>query len=273
MSEWSFLDEFRLQPLNVSRAALYLARDLACPHLDVAAYMQQLDGLATAVSPQIDPLAPTHVQADIVADFLFRVYGLHGNQNDYFDARNSFLNEVLDRRLGIPLTLALIFIHVARRLGLEAHGVSLPGHFVALVRDAGGDLYYDAFHRGKRITAVECEELVRRTSGYSGPFRRDWLNQAEPKAILLRLLGNLRAVYVQQEVWPQALKVLNYLHALQPDEPLHLRDLGLLHYQLGAFHRAAYYLEAFIEQQPNEPEVAQIQKNVWATFDRWVRTN
>lgn len=273
MSEWSFQDELRLSAINTSRAALYLARDLAYPHLDVPAYMQQLDGLATAVSPQIDSFAPTHVQADAVADFLFRVYGLHGNQADYFDPRNSFLNEVLDRHLGIPLTLSLIFVHTARLVGLDAHGVSLPGHFIALVRDADGDLFYDAFHRGKRVTAEECEALMRSTSGYTGAFRPEWLAPTPPKAILLRLLGNLRMIYVQQEAWPEALRVLTFLQLMQPDEPQHLRDLGLLHYQTGSLLQAAQYLEKFVEQQPNGPEVQQIQKNVWATFDRWVREN
>ncbi len=273
MSEWTFRDELQLSPINVARSALYLARGLAYPDLDVGAYMAQLDGLATAVLPNVDFAAPTHIQADAVSSFLFQSYGLHGNQTDYFDARNSFLNQVLDRRLGIPLSLSIIFVHVARRIGLNAHGVSLPGHFIALVRDETGDLYYDPFHGGQRIEEAECIELVRRTSGYSGPFRRAWLEPAQPKAILLRLLSNLRMIYVQREAWPEALGVLEHMQMMQPQDPQHLRDLGLLHFQTGSMYQAAQYLEAFIERQPNGSEVKQIQKNVWAAFDRWVRAN
>ncbi len=273
MSEWSFRDELQLSPLNMARAALYLARGLAYPHLDVGAYMAQLDGLATAVQPYTDPTAPTHIQADAIATYLFHTYGLHGNQNDYFDPRNSFLNQVLDRRLGIPLTLAIIFVHVARRAGLDAHGVSLPGHFIALVHDDKGDLFYDPFHGGQRIGEEDCRELVRRTSGYSGPFRHAWLTPALPQVILLRLLSNLRMIYVQREAWPEALGVMEHVQMMQPDDPQHLRDLGLLHFQTGAMLQAAHYLEAYVQQQPDDPEVKEIQKNVWPAFERWARAN
>ncbi len=273
MSEWSFRDELKLSPMNVARSALYLARGLAYPDLDAGAYMAQLDGLVTAVQQDVDPTAPTHLQSDAISTFLFQEYGLRGNQADYYDPRNSFLNDVLDRRLGIPLTLSIIFVHVARRMGLDAAGVSLPGHFIAQVHDDDGDLLYDPFNGGQRISQAACADLVRRTSGYDGPFERAWLNPASPRAILLRLLSNLRMIYVQREAWPEALKVMEHVQMMQPQDPQHLRDLGLLHFQTGSMLQAAQYLEAYMAQHPNSAEVKQIQKNVWAAFDRWVRAN
>lgn len=273
MEEWTFRDELRLKPINIARAALHYARDIAYPHLDIPGCMRQLDELAGETRKLIRPSDPMGVQAQQAAAFLFKSYALRGNSIDYFDPRNSYLNEVLQRRLGIPITLSVVFIYIANSLNLPAYGVNLPGHFIVAVRDEAGDLLFDPFHEGQPVTRQACVELVQRTSGYKGPLQEKWFLPVSAEDILARMLNNLRMIYVQEESWSQAMVVIEHLRLVQPDEPEHLRDLGLLYYQAGSMREAAHYLEMYLQQSPEAPDAKTIQQNVWRALDQWVRGN
>lgn len=273
MDEWTFRDELRLSPINLPRAALHYAREIAYPGLDVSACMAELDELATAVRPYLRYTQSRSDQAEVVATYLFEDQGFRGNMSDYFDPRNSFLNEVLDRRLGIPITLSVLFVAVARRLDLPAYGVNLPGHFVAAVQSEEEDLFFDPFHGGARITYADCAELVRTTSGYQGHFQRTWLMPARSRDILARMLHNLRIIYVDTERWEHAIRTVEQLRMVQPEQAEHRRDLGLLYYQTGRLRRAAVALEAYFQEHEEAPELARIQRNTWRSFDRWARLN
>ncbi len=268
---WTFHKEIQQVTINLPRTALKLARAVAYPDLDVADYLARLDELAalagTAVSPHLSVLA----QADALADFLFRQQGFQGNRAFYFDPRNSYLNEVLDRRLGIPITLSLLYTAIAERLGLPVFGVGMPGHFIVAVRVAGQDFYLDPFHEGQRLTMQDCARLVRETTGYE--FREAWLAPTQPRAILARMLNNLRNIYVQYQRWEEAAAVIELLILVQPDVPPHLRDLGFVHFQNGAPHLAARYLDAYLQAQPNAPDADAIQHNVSRAIDQWARLN
>ena len=134
MSDWGFQDELQLDELNVPRAALQLARALAYPRLDVAGYMARLHELSESALDYVDVSLAADEQADQLAAYLFGKLQFRGNTDDYSDPRNSYLNEVLDRRLGIPISLSVIFIDIAHRLGIPAYGIGLPGHFIVGVR-------------------------------------------------------------------------------------------------------------------------------------------
>lgn len=273
MSEWTFRDEISRSSINVPRAAFLFARDIHYPDLDVGSYMAQLDGLVSLTRAQILWDWPVFMQAEGVARFLFQEYGLQGSTADYFDPRNSYLNEVLDRRRGVPIALSVIFVYVCQRLGLAAHGVNLPGHFIAAVQDGETTLLFDPFHGGQRLTLAECADLVHRTSGYDGPFRKIWLLPAAGRETLARMLHNLRLIYIQDERWVLATAVVEHLRLLQPGTAEHVRDLGLLHYQVRHMRLAAQYLEEYAQLAPESAELKTIRRNVWAVFDRWVRAN
>ncbi|MCA9972041.1 MAG: transglutaminase family protein [Anaerolineales bacterium] len=273
MNDRTFANELRLSPINVARAALQCARGIAYPSLDVGLYMNRLDALAEDVQARLRPAQSVAEQADVVSAVLFERHGFRGNDSDYFDPRNSFLNDVLDRRLGIPLSLSLIYIYVARQAGLSAHGINMPGHFIVAVRNDDHDCLLDPFHGGRMLTEADCIDLVRRTSGIQAPFQKEWLLPAPPQDTLARMLNNLRMIYVQSEAWRSALAVVEHLHVLQPAASEHVRDLGLLHYQLGELRPAADYLETYLERDPEAPEADTIRQNVWRTFDRWARSN
>ena len=266
----TFARELNELPISVPRAGLLFAREIAYPELDVQHYMQMLDGLAQEARAQV---AQAESPAEALADFLFYEQEFRGNEEAYSDPRNSYLNEVLERRLGIPISLSVIYVAVARRLHIDAYGLSLPGHFIVGVRQGLVELLLDPFHGGRRLTLEDCEQLVRQTTGLEGLLDPTWLRPATPHAILARMLNNLRVVYVHRERWPEAIAVIERMRQVQPNAPEHLRDLGLLHYQQGHLYPAAQYLEAYLEEEPESPEASVIRQNLQPVFSRWAQMN
>lgn len=273
MHEWTLQDELRLTPLNLSRAALCFARDIAYPGLDIGRYLRQLNDLAESARTVISATDPIAIQAELLASFLFQQAGLRGNQEEYSDWRNSFLNEVLDRHLGIPITLSAIYLEVARQLNIPADGVSLPGHFIVSVWDGEQTYYFDPFHGGGRLSVNDCALLVQHTTGYHGPFQVAWLSATKTHDILIRMLNNLRIHTLQQEMWAEGVKVLTCLVMVQTDFPQHLRDLGLLYYRLGEFAQASHYLDQYLQRQPNAPDADVLRQTVDETLTRWASMN
>ena len=268
---WTFHDETLQTPIDLSRAALKLAREVAYPHLDVADYLARLDELAEVAGTAVSPTDSLLTQADKLAIFLFEEQQFQGNLPFYFDPRNSFLNEVLDRRLGIPISLSILFITIAQKLGLPVHGVGMPGHFITVLHGSEQDYYFDPYHEGKRLTVEDCANLVRQTSGFE--FRLEWLAPTETLSILKRMLNNLRNVYVQYQQWPQAAAAIKLLNQAEPEVPYHLRDLGFVHFQGGAVRLAAHYLDAYLDARPNAPDADNIRHHLSQAIDAWVRQN
>jgi regulator of sirC expression with transglutaminase-like and TPR domain len=269
----AFAAVVRRPTFDVPYAALLLARDVAYPDLVPQPYLAELDTLAQAAARALPPSAGDEERAVALASYLAAEAGFQGNVVAYGDPHNSFLNDVLERRQGIPITLSIIYVAVASRLGLEAYGVGLPGHFIAGVRAGHERVLLDQFHGGVRLTLADCELLVQETAGYEGPLDPAWLKPASPRAIVGRMLNNLRMVYLQRAEWQQALVVLKKLQEIQPDEPAHLRDRGLILYQQGDLYAAAHCLEAYLEQDPDSPAAMAIRQNLTAEFARWARQN
>lgn len=273
MMELNFGELVKRPSPNLSHAALLIAKELAYPDLDIDAYVCQLDGLADRAASRVRVNDSTAVRAELLSDFLFKQEQFQGNTAAYDDPRNSFLNDVLSRRLGIPITLSLIYLAVAERLHLPAFGVGLPGHFVVGVHARGDDLYFDPFHGGGRLSAADCARLVELTVGYNGAFQPSWLTAVSNKEILSRMLNNLRIIYMQQEQWAKAIAVVERMRQVQPDNPYHLRDLGVIHYQAGAMYQAVTFLEAYLQQQPEAADAETIRQGLARGLDAWVRQN
>jgi regulator of sirC expression with transglutaminase-like and TPR domain len=228
--------------IDLAQAALLYARD-AYPDLDPVLYLNQLDEWAedirSDIARSIDPLAPLN-------RFLFDELRFQGNRRFYHDPRNSYLNEVIDRRLGLPITLSVLYIELARRVGLQVEGVGLPGHFIVRHLDRTGVRYVDPFHHGRMLSVDDCRNLVVDLSNGSLEFDPSMLQPVDARHILTRMLTNLKNAYVQEQHFNQALSVVERLLDLSPDEPAHLRDLGLLHYQLDQYGPALQMLKRFL---------------------------
>ncbi len=257
---------------DLAIAALMIAR-VEYPKLDAGPYLDQLDALGREARARVSAAsivpgeAPPHVDPDRYArvmalnEYLFDELRFVGNESQYEDPRNSFLNEVLERRTGIPITLALLYMEVARRAGLYVEGINFPGHFLLRCPARRGlpyseDLIIDAFHGGALLSEDACRELLIRHAGADADraegddaalFEAHLLRHATKPQILARMLLNLKRVYVRMHSFPQARDVTELLLAVDPSAINELRDRGLLAYHLKDFPAALRDLQKYLQ--------------------------
>jgi regulator of sirC expression with transglutaminase-like and TPR domain len=234
-------------PCDLAELALHLARD-EYPHIDVEAYLGELSGMAHE--------ARTYVRGDLAARvhglcrYLFHEMGFRGNRDNYYDARNSYLNQVLDRRTGIPITLSVVAGAVGRRAGLDVVGVGLPGHFVAKAVADGQEIIFDPFHGGRVLTPGDCEILVEQVTGVAFHATADTVRALPPALVVQRMLTNLKVAYLRDGDFPRAVRVLERLRQLKPNDPHERRDLGVSLLHAGQPGKAIDHLSAYLEAQP-----------------------
>lgn len=273
MTEWLFQDELRLAELNIPRAALHFARAIAYPQLDVAGYMAVLHELSESAAERVAFDRPVVDQAEQLSAFLFGECGFRGDTTTYNDPRNSFLNEVLDRRLGLPITLSVVYVDVAHRLGLPAYGIGLPGHYIVGIHGADAATWLDPFHGGRRLDLADCAELIHLAIGYEGPLEAGWFEPLPPRETLARMLNNLRTSYVQSGAWSQAAATIRLLRQTQPQVAEHVRDLGLVYYQQRHLPQAAHYLDIYLQLAPQAADAQLIRDGMKDLLDEWVVLN
>jgi regulator of sirC expression with transglutaminase-like and TPR domain len=254
MAELTFYDEIQKNPVDLTRAALRFARAIAYPELDVELYANLIGGLGDWAIKTVTQVHTPRRLAGELSSFLFDQLEFRGNIENYEDPRNSFLNEVFDRRLGIPITLSAIYITVARSAGLKADGIGLPGHFVVRIFDPEGDFFVDPFNAGKILSVEGCAQLVASTTGYLGPFQEAWLEPAPTQTILTRMLNNLRNIYMKEQDWEHALGVIEHLSLLQPGMHELVRDRGIIYHQKGKLKLAVQSYEKYLELVPDAPD-------------------
>jgi regulator of sirC expression with transglutaminase-like and TPR domain len=238
------------EPIDLARAALVIAK-LEYPNLNPSASLMRLRELGERATEVVAPLkdAPMSIRLRALSEHLFQHEGFAGNRAHYDDFRNSFLNEVLDRRLGIPITLALVFIDVAKRAGVETHGVSFPGHFLLRgLDDAGGPpLILDPFDAGKPMSEMDLRALLSRMTGDEAVYTPNLLRPCTPRQMLARMLNNLKRTYVELRSFPQAYAATDLILAVDPTLLSELRDRGLLAYHLDDYPSALRDLEDFVK--------------------------
>jgi regulator of sirC expression with transglutaminase-like and TPR domain len=241
---------------ELAPAALAIAR-VEYPALETAPYLDMLDTLGEQAARRIGRPAPSLAQDAIRAfnEFFYEELGFAGNRDRYDDPRNSFLNEVLNRRTGIPISLAVAYLEVSRRAGLRIAGVNFPGHFLMRARDAAPSgtndvLIVDPFHAGAVLSEVDCRELLRQHVGDETAFDRALLDPASRTHIVVRMLVNLKRLYVRMRSFPQARFTSDLLLAVDPSAIVELRDRGLLAYHLQDFAGALRDLESYLRLLP-----------------------
>ena len=238
-------------------APAFLIARVEFPRLDPGPYLDRLDEMGDAAFHRIgdDPGhdAPLAARVAALNRYLFNELGFFGNRQQYEDPRNSCLNEVLDRRTGIPISLSLIYIEVARRAGLRAEGINFPGHFLVRVLhdlhtdDPDEGLIVDPFHAGAVLNEHECRLLLHRHMGEEAAWEPELLARATRRQILVRMLLNLKRLYVRWRSFPQARMVTDLLLALTPHSVTELRDRGLLAYNMNDFPAALRDLEEYLK--------------------------
>lgn len=251
--------QYAAQPddrLELLTGALLIARD-AHPGLDFDALEGKLEALAAPLRRRHVNELPAALQARAVGDHLFIRSGFRGNADNYYDARNSFLNEVLERKVGIPISLTVLFVEVARRAGVNARGVGFPGHFLARVDDAESSVMVDPFAGGATLARRDLHDLLKRVGGKL-KFHESMLDATPVRHIIARMLMNLRGIYAGQGDYPRLLLTLDRLIDLMPDVTDELRDYGYLCAKLGAPHAAIEKLQRYLGALPHAGDVAEV---------------
>ena len=237
-------------------AALAIAR-VEYPALEAQPYIDRIEAMGVRAAERLGELS-VHSSEAITAfnEFLYEEEGFAGNRAQYDDPRNSFLNEVIDRRTGIPLTLAVIYLEVARRAGLTISGVNFPGHFLlrSLPGAVGQELIIDPFHGGALLSEFDCRQLLRNHLGDEAAFDSSLLAPATRHDIIVRMLVNLKRLYVRMRSFPQARFVSTLLLSADPSATSELRDRGLLAYHLEDFSSALKDLEEYLRLSPTEEQ-------------------
>jgi regulator of sirC expression with transglutaminase-like and TPR domain len=247
--------------IDLARAALYLAAE-EYPALDVEAYVRRLETLAHDVAElPLETPAPLGRLLNLNR-YLFSEQGFGGNTRAYYDPRNSFLNEVLDRRTGIPIALSAVYLEVGWRLGLPLAGVGLPGHFLVGYYPPYQTQYVDVFNQGRMIGREDCIVMLRGMFGGGFVFHEEHLAPVDKRQILTRMLTNLKQIYSQQEDWPRTLAVVERLLLLQPDHPPELRDRGLVHFSRGDYRAAHADLERYTQLAPAANDLPAIREQM-----------
>jgi len=246
--------------IDLAEAALWIAAE-SCAGLDVAGCRAGIDALADEIVDARDTHRTIGQRVASLNDALFRVRGFAGDRNDYYDPRNSFLNHVLERRRGIPISLSVLYVTVARRNGLRAEGISFPGHFLAKVLPEAGrredEILVDAF-QGRIIGEEECRVRLQSVLGAQAALARDPLRAASNKETLFRMLSNLKTIFLHTQRYEQALACCDRGLLLAPDHAHEHRDRGLVYQQLGCVRPAVTDLERYLALAPGDGAAAEI---------------
>lgn len=241
--------------VDLARVALLVA-GIEHPALPVDDYLASLDALAdrSGAARLDDGVRRLHR----LREFLFEEAGFRGNVEHYYDPRNSCLNDVLDRRLGIPITLALVLMEVGRRVRLDIAGVGLPGHFVVSARVGGAEVLLDPFDGGAMLTREACAELAARALGRRVALRAGHFAPVTKRQIVIRMLNNLKAVYWRREEWAKALAALDRLLVADATSLADVRDRGTLLTRLGDYQRGLADWERYLAQRPQAPDAEEV---------------
>jgi regulator of sirC expression with transglutaminase-like and TPR domain len=234
--------------VDLGRAALAIAR-IQYPGLDPHEELARLDDLAARAASE-----GAHEHGDRLGRlcaFLFEREGFRGNADEYYDPRNSCLNDVLDRKLGIPITLSVLMIEIGRRLGLQLEGVGLPGHFIVGAQVESGRLYFDPFNGGAVVTPETAAEIASRAVGRPVKLEQAHWAPCSKRQIVIRMLRNLKTIYARQSEWDRALTVVDRLLLVDAESPTHLRDRGTVLVKLGKLHDGAVEWERYLTRYPS----------------------
>lgn len=246
--------------IDLLRASLTIART-EYPQLDIRNYVNRVEALASKVRGQLSPELTTVDMVTTLNRVLFREMGFRGNREDYYDPRNSFLNDVLERRLGIPITLSVLYMEVARRIGLPLVGVGMPGHFLLKVYDVEGrQVLIDPFNNGSMLNAADCEQRMKEIYAGEMRFKPEYLLPVSRRQILTRMLNNLRHIYMSVRQFKKTLTIVDMVLAIYPRSPEDVKQRAMLRFSVGQLAGAVSDLEQYLKMSPEASDADEIRQ-------------
>jgi len=259
--------------IDLLRAALAFAR-IEYPHLDPEPYVSQINALARRVSEKIDdPGDPAQCIAALNY-VLFDEEMFRGNTADYYNPRNSFINDVLDRRLGIPISLALLYMEVARRAGFQLFGVGMPGHFMLKHYDVDGRSFFiDAFERGSVLSEEDCRHKIESIHAGQITLHPEFLLIVTRRQMLTRMLNNLRAIYLSRRDFRRAVQAVDLILVIYPRSPEDVKQRAALRYNLNDYKGALNDFEEYVKMAPDASDAEEIRQTALGLRRSMARMN
>jgi regulator of sirC expression with transglutaminase-like and TPR domain len=243
--------------ISLAKANLFFSQT-QYPELDPDIYLNKLDAIASVLQEKLpDNSYPLKI-IQTINQYLFEELRFTGNSRDYYDPRNSYLNEVLDRKLGIPISLSILYLEIAQRLSFPMVGIGMPGHFLIRPNFEDAGIFVDAFNQGEILFPEDCETRLQQVYQQSVKLDPAFLEPISNRQILVRMLTNLKIIYINNHLYDKALQVINALLILMPDSEMELRDRGLLYYQMGDGEHAIVDLETYLKLSPNAQDAPAI---------------
>lgn len=246
---------------NLAEVALGIARH-EYPCLDIAAYMDRMAHMGQEVKRRIVAGDTPREIVQKINQYLFTEERFHGNEEEYYDPKNSFLNDVLDRKIGIPITLSILYMGVAEAIPFPLQGIGFPGHFLIRFVSDCEELLIDPFHKGNILAVPDCQDLLDNVYEGAIEFRPEFLQPVTKRQIIKRMLSNLKGIYLRTEAYPKALAIVERLLCLEPNTAEEIRDRGVLHYRLHNYGKALSDLEKYVRLAPNAQDRETVQENI-----------
>jgi len=245
VSEWI---SFSKNPnYNLIEKCLKLAQILEYPELNVSKYIEKINEMGNSLKIKIGEIKNPTSKLQVLNEYLFDELGFHGAEEDYYDPVNSFLNVVLDKKTGIPITLSILYSEVAKHIGLDLRIVGFPGHVIVKYKK---EMILDPFYRGRLLTIEDLEKILNRNFGEDVEFVPEYLNEATTEQLLTRLLRNLKNAYTQSYAYDNAMKCTDMILGMQPESPEEIRDKGILEERLLRYDKALPLLNKYLELEP-----------------------
>jgi len=264
LPDWSSLANEADDTMPLLETALLIARD-EYPDLDADLYDTLVQAHAEHLRTEIDAIEAWPMKMAAINRHLFEELGYTGNHDEYYDPRNSYLNEVFERRLGNPISLAMVQMEVARRLGVPLDGVSFPGHFLVRLPVDDGILVMDPFNGGRPLGADELRERAKPHLGGDVPDDNALMHILDPashRAILIRMLRNLHGVYAERDEWDRAARSADRVLKLSPEQPEALRDRGLAYLNMDYKQGARHDLARYLHMAPEAPDALALRERL-----------
>ena len=232
---------------NLIEKSLKLAQILEYPDLNIPKYIEKINEIGNSLKLKIKYVKNSTYLISMLNEHVFEKYEFQGDDEDYYDPRNNFLNAVIDKKTGIPITLSIIYSEVAKYIGLDLRIVGFPGHVVVKYEE---EMIIDPFYRGRLLTINDLEEILYRNFGDDVEFIPEYLNTATTDQILTRLLRNLKNAYTQSYAYDKAMRCTDMILGIRPESPEEIRDKGILEERLLHYNAALPLLNKYLELEP-----------------------
>ncbi len=250
VAEWV---SFTTNPnFNLVEKCLKFAQILEYPELDISKYIKKINLMGNSLKETITEVKNPTYLISILNEYMFENLGFKGDVEDYYNPKNNFLNEVIDNKVGIPITISILYVEIAKFIGLNLKIVGFPAHILVKHNE---EMILDPFYGGRLLDIDDLQELLDRSYGGEIEFQPEFLNEVKPEKLIIRIARNLKNSYTHSFAYEKALRCVNMILSLEPESPEDVRDQGILEERMLNSDLALQYLNKYLELNPNGEDI------------------